>query len=68
MTFLENFFDPEVINNDKYISTKIKSDKDEITSDFYDKALPPKRTLFATYSIILTDSVYKIYYRQVLLE
>ena len=28
MTFLENFFDPEVINNDKYISTKIKSDKE----------------------------------------
>ena len=49
----------EVIINDKYVSTKIKSDKNEIRTDFHDKALPLERTTFATYSITHIDSVYK---------
>ena len=57
--FKRKISDLEVIINDKYVSTKIKSDKNEIRTDFHDKALPLERTTYATYSITHIDSVYK---------
>lgn len=55
--FLVRIFDLEVKNSDKYISTKINSDKDEIRTDLRDQALAPEKMLLGTYSVILTDPV-----------
>ena len=53
------------------MTTKTKTYKNEIKTDFHDEGLPPEETPCLTYSLVLLDSVYKSdksYYRQQLLE
>lgn len=52
-------FDIEAIDKWKYITIKIKSNRNKNKSDFHDKALTPEQTPCLTHLLILTDSVYK---------
>ena len=51
--------DVQVIHTDKKISTKIKSFKHKIRTDFCDDGLPSKRTPCTAHLIILINSVYR---------
>ena len=53
------YFDFDVIYENKYKSSKIKSFNDEIRTVFYDDGLPAEETTFKAYLIILIDSVYR---------
>ena len=43
---IRKYFDFEVVHNDKHITTKILSYKDEIKTDFHNERLPPEKTNF----------------------
>ena len=62
-------------DDDKYIKTKIKTYKDNITTNFYNKIgskkVPEEKILHKCLSIIILDSVlyaYEKYYPQIFLE
>ena len=62
-------------NDDKYIKTKIKTYKDSITTNFYNKngskKIPEEKVPHKCLSIIILDSViyaYEKYYPQIFLE
>ena len=70
-------FDTKIVygNDDKYIKTKIKTYKDSITTNFYNKygskKIPEEKVPHKCLSIIILDSViyaYEKYYPQVFLE
>ena len=70
-------FDTKTVygNDDKYIKTKIKTYKDSITTNFYNKygskKIPEEKVPHKCLSIIILDSViyaYEKYYPQVFLE
>ena len=68
-------FETKATYNDKYINTKIKTYKDSITTNFYDKTgfkeVPEEKVPHKCLSIIILDSViyaYEKYYPQVFLE
>ena len=61
----------EPIYKEKYLTTKIKSDKGKISSNFYDNKLPKEGSQCICLSVILIDSVFGIgkkYYTQVFSE
>ena len=51
--------DVQVIHTNKKISTKVKSFKHKIRTDFRDDGLPSKRTPCTAHLIILINSVYR---------
>ena len=58
-------------DDDKYIKTKIKTYKDSITTNFYNKKVPKQKIRHECLSIIIIDSVlyaYEKYYPQTFLE
>ena len=58
-------------DDDKYIKTKIKTYKDSIITNFYNKKIPEETVPHKCLSIIILDSViyaYEKYYPQVFLE
>ena len=58
-------------NDDKYIKTKIKTYKDSIITNFYNKKIPEERVPHKCLSIIILESVlytYGKYYPQTFLE
>ena len=58
-------------NDDKYIKTKIKTYKDSIITNFYNKKIPEERVPHKCLSIIILESVlytYEKYYPQTFLE
>ena len=68
-------FESKAIYNDKYINTKIKTYKDSITTNFYDKTrfkeVPKEKVPHKCLSIIILNSVlyaYEKYYPQIFLE
>ena len=68
-------FESKAIYDDKYINTKIKTYKDSITTNFYDKTefkeVPEEKVPHKCLSIIILDSVfyaYENYYPQTFLE
>ena len=68
-------FESKAIYDDKYINTKIKTYKDSITTNFYDKTefkeVPEEKVPHKCLSIIILDSVfyaYEKYYPQTFLE
>ena len=68
-------FESKATYNDKYINTKIKTYKDSITTNFYDKTgfkeVPEEKVPHKCLSIIILDSVlyaYEKYYPQTFLE
>ena len=70
-------FDTKTVygNDDKYIKTKIKTYKDSITTNFYNKygskKIPEEKVPHKCLSIIILDSIiyaYEKYYPQVFLE
>ena len=68
-------FESKAIYNDKYINTKIKTYKDSITTNFYDKTgfkeVPEEKVPHKCLSIIILDSVlyaYEKYHPQIFLE
>ena len=66
-------FDSEPVygDNDKYITTKIKSYGDKINTNFQGKKIPKENTSYKCLSLIMLDSVIranKKYYPQTLLE
>ena len=68
-------FESKTTYNDKYINTKIKTYKDSITTDFFDKTgfkeVPEEKVPHKCLSIIILDSVlyaYEKYYPQIFLE
>ena len=68
-------FQSKATYNDKYINTKIKTYKDSITTNFYDKTgfkeVPEEKVQHKCLSIIVLDSVlyaYEKYYPQTFLE
>ena len=68
-------FESKATYNDKYINTKIKTYKDSITTNFYDKTgfkeVPEEKVPHKYLSIIILDSVlyaYEKYYPQIFLE
>ena len=68
---IENEFDSEPIHNDKYIKIKIKFYNGTINKDFNDNEMPKDDSLCICFSIILTDSVFKMsknYFPQVFLK
>ena len=70
---LEIKFDSKPIYGDdeKYITTKIKTYGDSVIANFHDKKIPKKKSLCKCLSIIMLDSVIeakKKYYPQTLLE
>ena len=44
-------------NDDKYIKTKIKTYKDSITTNFYNKKIPEEKIPHKCLSIIILDSI-----------
>ena len=65
------YLDVEVIHKNIYITTKVKSYKNEIKTVFHDEGLPQEPASCLTYSLMLIDSVFKCgknYYPQALLE
>ena len=54
-------FEVRALHDNEYITTKTKSYKDEIKSDFHDEALSSDKTKCLTHSIILIKSIYEIY-------
>ena len=68
-------FESRATYDDKYINTKIKTYKDSITTNFYDKTgfkeVPEEKVPHKCLSIIILDSVlyaYEKYYPQTFLE
>ena len=68
-------FESKATCNDKYINTKIKTYKESITTNFYDKTgfkeVPKEKVPHKCLSIIILDSVlyaYEKYYPQTLLK
>ena len=68
-------FESKATYNDKYINTKIKTYKDSITTNFFDKTgfkeVPEEKVPHKCLSIIVLDSVfyaYEKYYPQTFLE
>ena len=68
-------FESKATYDDKYINTKIKTYKDSITTNFYDKTrfkeVPEEKVPHKCLSIIILDSVlyaYEKYYPQTFLE
>ena len=62
---------PTYGDDDKYIKTKIKTYKDSITTNFYNKKVPKQKIRHECLSIIIIDSVlyaYEKYYPQTFLE
>ena len=57
---IEKEFDSEPIHNDKYIKIKIKSYNGTINKDFNDNEMPKDDSLCICFSIILTDSFFKM--------
>ena len=58
-------------DDDKYIKTKIKTYKDSITTNFYNKKIPEEKIPHKCLSIIILDSVpypYEKYHLQIFLE
>ena len=58
-------------DNDKYIKTKIKTYKDSIITNFYNKKIPEETVPHKCLSIIILDSViyaYEKYHPQIFLE
>ena len=58
-------------DNDKYIKTKIKTYKDSIITNFYNKKIPEETVPHKCLSIIILDSViyaYEKYHPQTFLE
>ena len=58
-------------DDDKYIKTKIKTYKDSIITNFYNKKIPEETVPHKCLSIIILDSViyaYEKYYPQIFLE
>ena len=68
-------FESKATYDDKYINTKIKTYKDSITTNIYDKTgfkeVPEEKVPHKCLSVIILDSVfyaYEKYYRQTFLE
>ena len=68
-------FESKATYNDKYINTKIKTYKDGITTNFYDKTgfkeVPEEKVPHKCLSVIILDSVlyaYDKYYPRIFLE
>ena len=68
-------FESKATYNDKYINTKIKTYKDSISTNFYDKTgfkeVPEEKVPHKCLSIIILDSViyaYEKYHPQIFLE
>ena len=54
-------FDSEPVygDNDKYIKTKIKIDKDKVNTNFQGKKVPKENASYKCVSLIMLDSVVK---------
>ena len=54
-------FDSEPVygDNDKYIKTKIKIDKDKVNTNFQGKKVPKENASYKCVSLIMLDSVIK---------
>ena len=54
-------FDSEPVygDNDKYIKTKIKIDKDKVNTNFQGKKVPKENASYKCVSLIMFDSVIK---------
>ena len=64
-------FDSELVYNNKYLKTKIKSYGGKVNTTFHDDKVPKERSQYICLSVILIDAVFGIgknYYSQVFLE
>ena len=64
-------FDNNLVYNEKYIKTKIKSYNGKISTNFHNNKIPKEGSQCVCLSVILIDSVYKTdknYYPRVFLE
>ena len=63
-------FDTELVYNEKYLKTKIKSYNGKINTNFYNNKIPKEGSEFICWSLILINSIFKPCknYYQVFLE
>ena len=63
--------EPVYSDNDKYITTKIKSYEDKINRNFQGKKIPQENKSYKCFLLIMLDSVHRVskkYYPEALLE